>query len=1010
MVRFNARRCITITITITSYSQSSSNVTKAIIRCKKAQAVVRAYNVKETIKAGMTVEKKLKEMLDLTKKEDFGELTNELEALNSMITNMQKAVLEPLLESVETIERRMHHYVETLTKSHSMAVDMDDEAALTKSQAEFNYDPKVSSDAKKELEEELTVSEAPDQATEEVAKTPSKSSPTDEDISGDTDMEAVQQRFFERLNRFFELQGIAEDQVAALDPHAKIAGLKLKLHSKGIQEKDGTYKSAYRQQDTTGKPIRHLSDLYMAAGQALPEFKTLLSSLVDAVSGLGDDDWELATIKRRDRAAEKAHDEYSYRQPGPPESWLYDILRASIECKTSKQMAEINKWLKENVHIVDGENHFTVPRYDGYRDIVYYVAVPYNGDLTFICEIQVHHKELRQLFGTNAQRTYFRTYFSGQFRDDMDSLRDLDMLLQLGCIDDQLMEFLLESSDPSQLKLFGRLFYEKLEETGKALELFKRVLTMEESTYGKGNIITWTTYQQLGLTLLKKGDPDGAMLYLREGLGVLETNLGGRHPEVAVAQNDIGEVLCVKGLYDEALAEFKRGLANREDALGDDHLLVSDSRLAIAKVLCAKAEYKDALSECRTALIIQQTSLGDVDEKCAASHALIGDILVEQGEYDLAFKSYEKVLAIREEVLGQEHQRVANALTCLGNIKLKQGLLDDAESFFRRALIMREHILGNAHCDCAISYSNLGAVLKERGDYKGSLTAYRLGLSIRTKALGRLHYQTSVSFYDLGGLFIAEESFDDALNHYKECLAIRRHVFGRTHPTTAQALNAIGRVRSRQGDCAGALADHNKAMNIFERVFGGNHPELANSYQFLGEMFVAENNITKGLESHSRALAIRSLIFGKLHPETIESCLVVGDLLERTGDLPGAELAYRNAVLANDDRLGVNHLETAASRIKYSRVLEKQRDYGHAEVEARKAVTAREEVLGTSDLLTAEAYSVLGSILHQKGTYAEAGSMHEKAFASRQEQLGDDHLLVLSSKAALEAATEAATV
>jgi tetratricopeptide (TPR) repeat protein len=957
------------------------------------------------IKAGLTVEKKLQGMLELTKDVDFGGLTDELEALHKMIINMQKAVLEPLLESVETIERRMHNYLDTVNKSYSTTGDNDEEGALTNSQAEFKYDPKESSDAHQEVEEETKVNSGEVSITKG-AETTAVSSPLAEDSLGDTDMEAIQQRFFERLGNFFEMHAKAEERALTIDPQGRIAGLKVKPHSKGIQEKDGTFKAGYRQQDLTGKPVRHLSDLYTAAGQALPEFKTVLNNLIEDVAGLEDEDWELANIKSRDRAAEKAHDEYNYRQPGPPESWLYDVLRASIECKTFKQMSDINKWLKDNIHIVGCENRFAMPRFDGYRDIVYYVAVPYQNDLAFICEIQVHHKELRRLFVANSHQIFFRPYFSGQFRDDVDSLRDLDMLLQLGCVDDQLMEFLLESTDPSQLKLFARLFYDKLGENDKALELFKRVLTMEESTYGKGNIITWMTYQLLGLTLLRKGDPDGALLYLREGLGVLEMNLGGRHPEVGVAQIDIGEALGVKGRYDEALAEFKRGLIIREDALGEDHLLVADCRLSMARVLSEKGEYNNALAECRTALLIQETNLAEADVKSATSHALIGDILVEQGEYDLAFKSYEKVLSIQEAALGRKNQRVATALTSMGSIKLKQRLLDDAESFFRRALNMREQVLGNAHCDCAISYSNLGAVLKERGDYKGSLTAYRLGLSIRTKALGRLHYQTSVSFYDLGGLFVAAESYQDALNHYKECLAIRKQIYGRAHPATARALNAIGRVKTLQGDCAGAHADHNKALSIFERVFGGNHPEIANSYQCIGETFMAENNRTKGLENHNRALAIRNVVLGKLHPETTESYMIIGALLEATGDLSGAKAAYRQVVVASEGRFGEKHLVTAALRIKYSQILEKQGESDEAEVETRKAIAVREELLGMSHLLTAEAYSVLGSVLNRNGSYSEALSWHEKALGIRRQQLGDDHPLVVSSTAAVEAAKE----
>ena len=113
--------------------------------------------MKKKIKAGMTVEKKLKAMLEMTRNDDFGELTEELEALHNMIINMQKAMLEPLLESVETIERRMLTYVENKNMSTDSLPDVDaadEEGELSKSQAAFKYDPADAVDAREELDVE----------------------------------------------------------------------------------------------------------------------------------------------------------------------------------------------------------------------------------------------------------------------------------------------------------------------------------------------------------------------------------------------------------------------------------------------------------------------------------------------------------------------------------------------------------------------------------------------------------------------------------------------------------------------------------------------------------------------------------------------------------------------------------------------------------------------------------------------------------------------------------------
>lgn len=109
-----------------------------MIRCKKAQAVARPYSQKKKVKAGSIVEKKLAELLAMTKSDDFGELAGELELLGQLVANMQKGVLEPLLESLETIERRMNAYQNVLNGNQA---DMDDPAKDAMQDYESQHEP-----------------------------------------------------------------------------------------------------------------------------------------------------------------------------------------------------------------------------------------------------------------------------------------------------------------------------------------------------------------------------------------------------------------------------------------------------------------------------------------------------------------------------------------------------------------------------------------------------------------------------------------------------------------------------------------------------------------------------------------------------------------------------------------------------------------------------------------------------------------------------------------------------
>ena len=52
----------------------------------------------------------------------------------------------------------------------------------------------------------------------------------------------------------------------------------------------------------------------------------------------------------------------------------------------------------------------------------------------------------------------------------------------------------------------------------KYLILFKCVMVLEEYSLGKGHVITGSTYQDIGLVLLKKGDAKGSLIYMCEAL------------------------------------------------------------------------------------------------------------------------------------------------------------------------------------------------------------------------------------------------------------------------------------------------------------------------------------------------------------------------------------------------------------------------------------------------------------------------------------------------------------
>ena len=154
------------------------------------------------------------------------------------------------------------------------------------------------------------------------------------------------------------------------------------------------YNGDMRQRSVSGEPIGGMRELYEIASMAKPVFDAAISSIV---SGLGMDLEEslLTTgLKDEKRATEKAKNDYSKRQPGPPLSWLFDIVRASVVCQDEVEMAAVVQELRAHpdIEVIRVKNRFRHPTAAGFRDLNISLRVRVQTSLTrevlHACEIQ----------------------------------------------------------------------------------------------------------------------------------------------------------------------------------------------------------------------------------------------------------------------------------------------------------------------------------------------------------------------------------------------------------------------------------------------------------------------------------------------------------------------------------------------------------------------------------------------------------------------------------------------
>ncbi|KAL3914452.1 MAG: hypothetical protein SGARI_000112 [Bacillariaceae sp.] len=557
-------------------------------------------------------------------------------------------------------------------------------------------------------------------------------------------------KFFERLNHFMDVQRKIEERVQKIDSKDRLKEIEVTTHSDGILEDDGSYKLMYQQQDAEGEPAQNLGEVYEAAYQIKQALRDLLDSMVDKVKGLDYVDAKIVELKPRDRANEKAREEYLTRTPGPPETWLYDILRASVTCKTMKQVEAVNKFLTKKAHIVQAKNRFVNPAYSGYRDLLYHVYLtwPYKENVNFVAEIQVHHKDvlnLEKLFGLQNHYNYFRPIFAGKTRSVADTMRDLEMIHKHKKIDEDLVRTMLSSDDPDQLFMYAKLFHLKLENNDVALRLYSRVLTMQESSIGEIHAKTSATYQDVGLVQAKKGDYDNALRSLQKCLEIQEQVFGPYSPEVAITRSHLGHTIVERGddgdelmEHRGALQQYRKALVIREKCLGEDHLDVAGSYQNIGESLCKLGDFQGALAAYRESLSILESLLGENHADVASGHSLLGDVLYQQGDFQGAMEEYSIALAIREEVFADSHTEIGRLLAEVQDY-------DEAEARHRKALRIRETVVGKESPQAAESHWWIGYVLNQKGEFADALKEHQAGYTIRVKVLTKRHPDTKAS-------------------------------------------------------------------------------------------------------------------------------------------------------------------------------------------------------------------------------------------------------------------------
>jgi tetratricopeptide (TPR) repeat protein len=415
-------------------------------------------------------------------------------------------------------------------------------------------------------------------------------------------------------------------------------------------------KSMYQQQTLEGDLVATLDELYVAAEIAKPIYEKTISRVIDQVCGDDRDSViaQFADLKDRDRAQEKAGNEYVDRSHGPALSWLYDIVRGSILFSSAEQMMKCIELLQQDpsVQVVNIYNKFKNLSLNGYRLLNLHIKIDTQQGFEHICEIQIHHLDINTLDLASVDDTMLDELLETKM--DLEQLERLaEMFCHQLCVYDWAHRVCLKLLKIQRTKLgnehldvaktcmdIGSILHEYLGLPKEAVEMYTKALKIQVKKLGEEHTLVAATYVEIGNALYTQGEKKEALESYKKSVKILEKQDKQSYMWVDTAQKDISDLLSVQGKVEKALATYSKSLEIYKLTVEDGLSILHQTFAEMGEIVSSQEQLEEVLEFHNHSLEVCKKTL----EATNIYPGNMGNVICEQGKMDEAFEIYAKSL------------------------------------------------------------------------------------------------------------------------------------------------------------------------------------------------------------------------------------------------------------------------------------------------------------------------------------------------------------------------------
>ncbi len=249
-------------------------------------------------------------------------------------------------------------------------------------------------------------------------------------------------------------------------------------------------------------------------------------------------------------------------------------------------------------------------------------------------------------------------------------------------------------------------------------------LQLIEGEFGNDSLRFAEVQLSLAEISSSKHDPRRAMTLYQDSLAIMREKLGGRHANVAIVLNNLGNVLRDLGLHGESEAAYVEALGIYREVFGNEHHEVAITLSNLAFLLNKLGQLERVVSVYEESVAIFRIVLGREHPTTAGVTSMLALARRTLGQAEAAEAMALESLRVMEQQLGEDHPWLYRTLCVLGKARQDQGDFGGAEEHLDRAYKIRSANNKDSPWDNAAVLGQLADLYRASGDLERTEAAY----------------------------------------------------------------------------------------------------------------------------------------------------------------------------------------------------------------------------------------------------------------------------------------------